>query len=93
MERIIGMRDFPEDMACDGKVSMLEACVHLACLPGSGEVDTELHQHVREQKRVWRSGGADLQAPLAWLHQPFPELVFHAWDEAHSAQRVFAQSM
>ena len=65
VERIIGMQEFPQRMDCDGKVSMLEACVRRACLSASGEVDTKLHQHVREQTRVWCSDGADLQVPLA----------------------------
>jgi len=92
VERIIGMQEFPQRMDCDGKVSMLEACVRRACLSASGEVDTKLHQHVREQTRVWCSDGADLQVPLA-ASAFFPGLVFHAWDEAHSAQRLCANSM
>ena len=43
---------------------MLEACVRRACLSASGEVDTKLHQHVRDQTRVWCSDGADLQVPM-----------------------------
>lgn len=92
VERIIGMQEFPQDMDCDGKVSMLEACVRRACFSRDGEVDTKLHQHVREQTRVWCSDGADLQVPLA-ASASFPGLVFHAWDEAHSAQRLCANSM
>ncbi len=92
VERIIGMQEFPHAMDCDGKVSMLEACVRRACLSASGEVDTKLLQHVREQTRVWCSDGADLKVPLA-ASAFFPGLVFHAWDEAHSAQRLCANSM
>ena len=92
VERIIGMQEFPQRMDCDGKVSMLEACVRRACLSANGEVDTRLHQHVREQTRVRCSDGADLQVPLA-ASAFFPGLVFHAWDEAHSAQRLCANSM
>ena len=49
VERIIGMQEFPNGMDCEGKVSMLEACVRRACLSPAGELDTTLHQHVREQ--------------------------------------------
>ena len=92
VERIVGMQEFPHGMDCDGKVSMLEACVRRACISANGEVDTKLHQHVREQTRVWCSDGADLQVPLA-ASAFFPGLVFHAWDEAHSAQRLCANAM
>ena len=91
VERIIGMQEFPHDMGCDGKVSMLEACVRRACLAG-GELDTQLYQHVRKQTRVWCSDGADLQVPRA-ASGFFPGLVFLGWDEAHSAQRLCANSM
>ncbi len=92
VERIIGMQEFPQRMDCDGKVTMLEACVRRACLSASGEVDTKLHQHVRDQTRVWCSDGADLQVPMT-ASASFPGLVFHAWDEAHSAQRLCANAM
>ncbi len=92
VERVIGMQEFPQRMDCDGKVTMLEACVRRACLSASGEVDTKLHQHVRDQTRVWCSDGADLQVPMA-ASASFPGLVFHAWDEAHSAQRLCANAM
>ena len=92
VERIIGMQEFPQDMGEDGKVSMLEACVRRACLSANGELDMKLHQHVREQTRVWCSDGADLKVPMA-ASASFPGLAFHAWDEAHSAQRLAAHSM
>ena len=92
VERVIGMQEFPQRMDCDGKVTMLEACVRRACLSASGEVDTKLHQHVRDQTRVWCSDGADLQVPLT-ASGFFPGLVFHAWDEAHSAQRLCANAL
>ena len=65
VERIIGMQEFPQAMDEDGKVSMLESCVRRACLSVNGELDVKLHQHVREQTRVWCSDGADLKVPLA----------------------------
>jgi len=92
VERIIGMREFPNGMDCDGKVSMLEACVRRACVSPGGEVDTKLLQHVREQTRVWCSDGADLQVPLA-ASAFFPGLVYQAWGEAHSAQRFCANCL
>ena len=91
VERLIGMQEFPQDMDCDGKASMLETNVRRACLNGSGEVDTKLLKHVQAQTRVWCSDGADLQVPLA-ASAFFPGLVFHAWDEAHSAQRLCANA-
>ena len=92
VERIIGMQEFPHSMDVDGKVSMLEASVRRACAAVTGEVDTELHQHVRTQTRVWGSDGADLNVALA-ASAFFPGLVFHNWDESHSAQRLVANSM
>ena len=92
VERIIGMQEFPQDMGCDGKASMLEACVRRACLSHSGEVDPELHQHVRKEMRAWCSDGADLQVPLA-ASGCFPGLVFLAWDESHSGQRLLANAL
>ena len=92
VERLIGMQEFPHDMDCDGKASMLETSVRRACLNGSGEVDTRLLKHVQTQTRVWCSDGADLPAPLA-ASAFFPGLVFHAWDEAHSAQRLCANAL
>jgi hypothetical protein len=86
------MEGFPHDMGCDSKVAMLEACVRRACLAESGEVDTKLHQHVREQSRVWVSDGADLDVPLA-ASAFFPDLTFHAWCESHSANRLCANAM
>jgi len=52
VERIIGMQQFPQGMDGDGKASMIEACVPRACLSASGDLDTKLHQHVRDQARV-----------------------------------------
>ena len=92
VERIIGMREFPHSMDVDGKVAMLEASVRRACAAVSGEVDTKLHQHVRTQTRVWGSDGADMKIPLA-ASAFFPGLVFHAWDESHSAQRLGVNAM
>ena len=46
IERIIGMREFPQAMDCEGKVAMLEECVRRACQSASGEIDAMLHQHV-----------------------------------------------
>ena len=92
VERLIGMQEFPGDMSCDGKVSMLEACVRRACLSASGELDTKLHQHVKEQTRVWTSDGADLQVPLA-ASGFFTRLKYIYWDEAHAACRLAENSM
>ena len=92
VERIIGMQEFPQSMDVDGKVGMLESCVRRACVSLNGELEVKLHQHVREQTRVWCSDGADLNVPLA-ASAFFPGLRFHAWDEAHSAQRLLANSM
>ena len=92
VERIIGMQEFPQAMDCDGKAAMLEGCVRRACQSSTGEVDTKVFQHVREQTRVWCSDGADLTVPLA-ASAFFPGLVFHAWDESHSAQRLCANAM
>ena len=78
-------------MDCDGKVAMLEACVRRACAP-TGDTDVKLHQHVCCETRAWCSDGADLGVPLA-ASASFPNLTFHAWDEAHSAQRMCANSM
>ena len=77
VDRIIGMQEFLHDMDEDGKASMFQACVRRTCLSVNGEVDVKLHQHVREQTRVWCSDGADLQMQPAmagtcrsrWLHQ------------------------
>ena len=92
VERVIGMREFPRAMDCDGKASMLEDCVRRACLQGGGELDVDLHKHVRGEMRAWCSDGADLTVPLA-ATETFPKLAFHAWDEAHSAQKLLANSM
>ena len=92
VERVIGMHEFPRAMDCDGKASMLEDCVRRACLQGGGELDVDLHKHVRGEMRAWCSDGADLTVPLA-ATETFPKLAFHAWDEAHSAQKLLANSM
>ena len=81
------MQEFPQGMDLDGKVSMLEACVRRACIGSNGEVNTQMLQHVREQARAWNSDGADLQVPFA-ASAFFPGLVFHGWDETHSAQKL-----
>ena len=91
VERLIGMREFPAGMDCDGKVAMLEACVRRACAP-TGDTDVKLHQHVCCETRAWCSDGADLGVPLA-ASASFPNLTFHAWDEAHSAQKLCVHAM
>ena len=78
VERLIGMREFPQAMDCDGKATMLEDCGRRACQTAGGEVDVELHKHVREETRAWCSDGADLDVPLA-ATATFPRLAFHAW--------------
>ena len=93
VERIIGMREFPQGMDLDGKVAMLDESVRRACMNGlGGEVNTQLLQHVRRQMRAWCSDGADLHVPLA-ASATFPGLVFHAWDESHSAQKLCANAL
>ena len=92
VERLIGMREFPRAMDCDGKATMLEDCVRRACQAAGGELDVDLHKHVREETRAWCSDGADLNVPLA-ATATFPGLAFHAWDEAHSAQALLKSSM
>ena len=42
VERLIGMREFPRAMDCDGKATMLEDCVRRACQTAGGEVDVEM---------------------------------------------------
>ena len=39
IERIIGMREFPQAMDCEGKVAMIEECVRRACQSARGEID------------------------------------------------------
>ena len=85
------MREFPQAMDCDGKATMLEDCVRRACQTAGGEVDVDLHKHVREETRAWCSGGADLDVPLA-ATATFPRLAFRAWDESHSAQALLRNS-
>ena len=92
VERLIGMREFPGAMDCDGKATMLEDCVRRACQTAGGELDVVLHKHVREELRAWCSDGADLGVPLA-ATATFPRLAFHAWDESHSAQALLKNSM
>ena len=36
VERLIGMREFPQALDCDGKATMLEACVRRACQTAGG---------------------------------------------------------
>ena len=91
-ERVIGMREFPRAMDGDGKASMLEECVRRACQTAGGELDVDLHKHVRGEMRAWCSDGADLSVPLL-ATRAFPGLAFYAWDEAHSAQKLLANSM
>ena len=71
---------------------MLEDCVRRACQALGGEVDVDLHKHVREETRAWVSDGADLGVPLA-ATATFPHLEFHGWDESHSAQALLRNSM
>ena len=92
VERLIGMREFPKGMDTDGKASMLEDCVRRACQGAGGAVDVALHKHVREETRAWVSDGLDLDVPLA-ATATFPHLVFHGWDEAHSAQALLRNSI
>ena len=92
VERVIGMREFPRAMDGDGKASMLEDCVRRACEAAGGELDVALHKHVQKELRAWCSDGADLNVPLL-ATRTFPGLRFHAWDEAHSAQKLLANSM
>ena len=92
VERIIGMREFPQDMNSDGKVAMIEDCVRRACQSPGGHIDVKLHQHVCAQTRAWCSDGADLGVATA-ASASFPGLKFHAWDESHSAQRMCSNAM
>ena len=77
VERVIGMREFPRAMDCDGKAAMLEDCVRRACQTAGGELDVGLHKHVREEMRAWFSDGADLSVPLA-AKATFPRLPFYS---------------
>jgi hypothetical protein len=92
VERLIGMREFPRAMDCDGKATMIEDCVRRACQTAGGELDVKLHKHVRAETRAWCSDGADLDVPLA-ASSTFPGLTFHAWDESHSAQALLNNSI
>ena len=92
VERLIGMREFPGGMGTDGKATMLEDCVRRACQALGGEVDVDLHKHVREETRAWVSDGADLGVPLAATAM-FPHMRFHGWDESHSAQALLKNSL
>ena len=93
-ERLIGMHEFPGEMHLEGKASMVEDVVRSATLGTEGEVDTELHQHILKNTRVWTSDGADLDVGHA-LNQSgsFSGLVCHAWDESHSAGRLLASAL
>ena len=75
VERLIGAREFPRAMDCDGKASMLEDCVRRARQTAGGELGVELRKHAREEMRAWCSDGADLTAPLAATAM-FPRLAF-----------------
>ena len=92
VERLIGMREFPRALDCDGKATMLEDCVRRACQTPGGDVDMDIHKHVREETRAWCSDGADLGVPLA-ATATFPHLAFHGWDESHSAQALLKHSI
>ena len=72
VDRLIGMREFPRDMDCDGKVAMLEDCVRRACQTAAGDLDVDLHKHARQETRAWCSDGADLGVPLAATDIPAP---------------------
>ena len=41
VERLIGMREFPQAMDTDDKASMLENCVRRACQRADGELDVD----------------------------------------------------
>ena len=58
-----------------------------------GEVDTELHQHILRDKRVWTSDRADLDVGPALASKGFSNLVCTAWDESHSAGRLLASAL
>ena len=92
VERLIGMREFPGGMDTDGKATMLEDCVRRACQALGGEVDVDLHKHVREETRAWVSDGADLGVPLA-ASATFPNLDFHGGNESHSSQALLKNSL
>ena len=92
VERVIGIHEFPDDMGTDGKVSMLETCVRSAAVSASADLDVELHKRIQENVRVWTSDGADRDVGLAATGS-FPNLVFHAWDESHSAGRLLKNAI
>lgn len=92
-ERLIGMHEFPSEMHLEGKASMVEDAVRSATLGTEGEVDTKLHQHILRGTRVWTSDGADLDVGHALAKGGFSSLVFHAWDESHSAGRLLASAL
>ena len=82
----------PSELMHDCKAAMLEDCVRRACQTPGGDVDMDIHKHVREHVRAWCSDGADLGVPLA-ATATFPHLAFHGWDESHSAQALLKQSL
>ena len=93
-ERLIGMREFPNEMDMDGKASMVEAAVRNTTVQPGGEVDRDLHQHMLQRSRVWTSDGADLDVGLALAGgRSFSNLVCQAWDESHSSGRLLANAM
>jgi len=93
VERLIGMREFPNEMDTDGKASMVEAALRNTAVKPGGEVDGDLHQHMKRNTKVWTSDGADLDVGLALAGGGFKGLVLHAWDEAHSSVRLLANAM
>ena len=44
-ERLVGMRELPASLDCNGKVSMLEECVRRAAVSAAGDVGVRLHRH------------------------------------------------
>ena len=52
VERLIGMREFPNEMDLDGKASMVEAALRNTAVKPGGEVDRDLHQHMLRSTRV-----------------------------------------
>ena len=95
VERLIGMHEFPGEMHLEGKVSMVEKAVRSTTLGADGEVDTKLHQHIKQNTRVWTSDGADLDVGHALVSRGccFSGLLCHAWDESHSAGRLLASAL
>ena len=94
VERLIGMREFPNEMDTDGKASMVEAALRNTTVMPEGEVDRDLHQHMLRSTRVWTSDGADLDVGLALAGgRCFNSLVCLPWGESHSSGRLLANAM